>query len=74
VLSGGVHLSSTFALLGPWQFLYWYDRPAASPRRKGGAGGRRNVIGNEPELEFFDHLPTVWDDTRVPGVAALGTD
>jgi alpha-glucosidase len=23
------------------------------------------VIGDEPELEFFDHVPTVWDDTRV---------
>ena len=22
-------------------------------------------IGNEPELEFIDHVPTVWDDTKV---------
>ncbi len=58
-------LAKAVCLYSPWQFLYWYDRPAASPRRKGGAGGRRNVIGDEPELEFFDHVPTVWDDTRV---------
>jgi alpha-glucosidase len=35
----------------PLQFMYWYDMPGDS--------------GNEPELEFFDHVPTVWDDTRV---------
>jgi alpha-glucosidase len=22
-------------------------------------------VGDEPELEFFDRVPTVWDDTRV---------
>lgn len=35
----------------PLQFLYWYDRPSD--------------CGDEPELEFFDRVPTVWDDTRV---------
>ena len=35
----------------PLQFLYWYDRPSD--------------CGEEPELEFFDRVPTVWDDTRV---------
>jgi alpha-glucosidase len=45
--------------------LFWYDRPDTSPRKKGGAGGSQNVIGEEPELEFFDRLPTVWDETRV---------
>lgn len=43
----------------PLQTLYWYDRPEMSQ--------------DEPELEFWDRLPTVWDDTRVldgqPGVA-----
>jgi alpha-glucosidase len=58
-------LAKAVCLYSPWQFLYWYDRPAASPGRKGGAGGSRNVIGDEPELEFFDRVPTVWDDTRV---------
>jgi alpha-glucosidase len=35
----------------PLQFMYWYDKPEDSK--------------NEPELEFFDHVPTVWDDTKV---------
>jgi alpha-glucosidase len=35
----------------PLQFLYWYDRPAA--------------YHGEPEIEFFDKVPTVWDETRV---------
>ena len=35
----------------PLQFMYWYDRPSESQ--------------DEPELEFFDHVPTVWDDTKV---------
>ncbi|MCD8042152.1 MAG: glycoside hydrolase family 97 protein [Tannerellaceae bacterium] len=35
----------------PLQFLYWYDQPSA--------------YRGEPEIEFFDKVPTVWDDTRV---------
>ena len=35
----------------PWQFMYWYDRPSDSH--------------GEPEIEFFDHAPTVWDETKV---------
>jgi alpha-glucosidase len=35
----------------PLQFMYWYDKPEDSK--------------DEPELEFFDHVPTVWDDTKV---------
>lgn len=35
----------------PLQFLYWYDVP--------------EDVQDEPELEFFDTLPTVWDDTHV---------
>lgn len=35
----------------PFQFLYWYDKPSDSR--------------DEPELKFFDDIPTVWDDTRV---------
>ncbi len=35
----------------PLQFLYWYDQPSA--------------YQGEPEIEFFDNVKTVWDDTRV---------
>jgi alpha-glucosidase len=35
----------------PLQFLYWYDRPSA--------------YQGEPETEFFDKVPTVWDETKV---------
>ncbi|HEU4901998.1 MAG TPA: glycoside hydrolase family 97 N-terminal domain-containing protein [Flavisolibacter sp.] len=35
----------------PIQTLFWYDKPAMS--------------NNEPELEFWDRIPTTWDETRV---------
>jgi len=35
----------------PLQFVFWYDRPSD--------------YQGEPEVEFFDHLPTVWDTTAV---------
>ncbi|MXN90766.1 alpha-glucosidase [Flavobacterium sp. Sd200] len=38
-------------MYSPLQTLYWYDK--ASDYK------------NEPEIEFFDKLPTVWDDTKV---------
>ncbi len=58
-------LAKAVCFYSPWQFLYWYDRPESSPHKAGGAGGQANIIGNEPELEFYDRIPTVWDDTRV---------
>ena len=63
--SHAYQLAKAVCLYSPWQFLYWYDRPGGSPQKAGGAGGNRNVITDEPELEFFDHVPTVWDDTKV---------
>jgi alpha-glucosidase len=63
--SHAYQLAKSVCLYSPWQFLYWYDRPSRSPQRTGGAGGSHNVIGDEPELEFFDHVPTVSDDTKV---------
>jgi alpha-glucosidase len=63
--SHAYQLAKAVCLYSPWQFLYWYDRPAGSPHDKGGAGGSQRLIGDEPELEFFDRVPTVWDDTRV---------
>jgi alpha-glucosidase len=35
----------------PLQTLYWYDTPAR--------------IKDVPELEFFDNVPVVWDETKV---------
>jgi alpha-glucosidase len=35
----------------PIQTLFWYDKPAA--------------YQGEPEVEFFEKVPTTWDDTRV---------
>ena len=37
----------------PLQYMYWYDKPSESQ--------------DEPELDFFDNVPTVWDDTKVLG-------
>ena len=34
----------------PLQFLYWYDSP--------------KMYKGEPEIEFFDKVKTVWDDTK----------
>lgn len=35
----------------PIQTLYWYDKPALSK--------------DEPELSFWDNIPTSWDETKV---------
>ncbi|WP_417748436.1 glycoside hydrolase family 97 N-terminal domain-containing protein [Rosistilla oblonga] len=52
-------LAKGVCFYSPWQFLYWYDRPAGPGAT---AEGR---IGDEPELEFYRELPVVWDETRV---------
>ncbi|MBI4910231.1 MAG: glycoside hydrolase family 97 N-terminal domain-containing protein [Acidobacteria bacterium] len=43
-------LATAVVFYSPLQFLYWYDRP-------------RDYNG-EPEVEFFDRVPTVWDETK----------
>lgn len=58
-------MAKAIMLYSPWQFLYWYDRPEGSPSKKGGAGASENIIQELPELEFYDQLPTVWDETLV---------
>lgn len=35
----------------PIQTLFWYDKPTQ--------------YENEPEIEFFEKMPTVWDETKV---------
>ncbi len=63
--SHAYQLAKAVCLYSPWQFLFWYDRPAGAPPKAGGAGGAAFTIGEEPEIEFYDHCPTVWDDTKV---------
>ena len=58
-------LAKAVCLYCPWQFLFWYDRPPRSPQKTAGAGGGAPTAGEEPELEFYNAMPAVWDDTRV---------
>lgn len=58
-------MAKAIILYSPWQFIYWYDRPEASPHKAGGAGGNESVIRESSELDFYKALPTVWDDTKV---------
>jgi alpha-glucosidase len=54
-------LAKAVCFFSSWQFLYWYDRPTNSP----GYGTVGSAIIEDPALEFYDALPTVWDDTKV---------
>ena len=57
-------LAKAVCIYSPWQFLFWYDRPAAS--RPGLQDSTQSgVISEVPELDFFRLMPTVWDDTKV---------
>lgn len=58
-------LAKAVCLFSPLQYLYWYDRPAPSSLTLEELRGDTKHIGNEPELEFFDAVPTTWDETRV---------
>jgi len=44
-------LAASVVYYSPWQFLFWYDRP--------------RDYHDEPEIEFFEHLPTTWDQLKV---------
>jgi len=61
--SHGFQLAKSVVFYSPWHFLFWYDRPRAA--WKDPDSRRYNVIGDEPELEFFAAISTVWDDTRI---------
>ncbi|MBD0777818.1 glycoside hydrolase family 97 catalytic domain-containing protein [Maribacter sp. ANRC-HE7] len=58
-------MAKSIMLYSPWQFLYWYDRPPNSPHKVGGAGDNDIILKEENGFEFFDHLPVVWDETKV---------
>ena len=55
-------LAKAVCFYSPWQYLYWYDRPTNS---YGYVSGGNDMITEVPEMEFYDYLPTVWDETRV---------
>jgi len=63
--SHGSQLAKAVCLFSPLQFLYWYDKPGIAPGKNVDLKGTTNMIGDEPELEFFNNVPTVWDETRV---------
>ena len=44
-------LALSVIFYSPLQFVFWYDKPSD--------------YHGEPEVEFFEHLPTVWDATKV---------
>jgi alpha-glucosidase len=44
-------LAMAVVSFSPLQFIFWYDKPSD--------------YHGEPEIEFFRHVPTVWDDTKV---------
>jgi len=44
-------LALSVVYYSPIQFIYWYDQPSA--------------YQGEPEIEFFDKVKTVWDETKV---------
>jgi len=44
-------LALSVVYYSPIQFLYWYDQPSQ--------------YHGEPEIEFFDRVKTVWDDTKI---------
>lgn len=49
--SHGHQLALSVVMYSPLQTLYWYDSASS--------------YGGEPEIEFFDKVPTVWDETVV---------
>jgi alpha-glucosidase len=58
-------LAKAICIYSPWQFLFWYDRPAASKGGKDNGLPQNGMISEVPELSFFRHVPTVWDETHV---------
>lgn len=45
-------MAMSVIVYSPLQWIFWYDTPES--------------FHNEPELPWFSHLPTVWNETRVP--------
>ena len=47
----GHQLAASMIYYGPLQVLFWYDTP--------------DKAHGEPELKWFDELPTIWDESHV---------
>lgn len=58
-------LAKTVCIFSPLQFLYWYDKAPDAPVKEDGLWGDTKTIGDEPELAFFNAVPTTWDATKV---------
>jgi len=58
-------LAKAVCIFSPLQFIYWYDKASPSLKKDDGLWGTTNYIGDEPELEFFNNVPTVWENTKV---------
>ncbi|MHA4844382.1 glycoside hydrolase family 97 protein [Flavitalea antarctica] len=54
-------LAKAVCLYSPLQFLYWYDRPLPDTS----TDLRPGIIRQTAELDWFDQLPVVWDETRI---------
>lgn len=54
-------LAKAVCIYSPLQFLYWYDKPVLDALPTGKEGEIQEV----PELDWYNTLPTVWDDTKV---------
>jgi alpha-glucosidase len=57
-------LAKAVCIFSPLQFIYWYDKPVPAGM-EAELAGKPNYLGDEPELEFFDNVPTTWDQTKV---------
>jgi len=57
-------LAKAVCIFSPLQFIYWYDKCVPEGKEEE-FGGKPNYLGDEPELEFFDNVPTTWDETKV---------
>lgn len=55
VQSRAFQLATAVVFYSPWQYIHWYDRPDKVAQER----------ARTPELEFWEQMPTVWDDSRV---------
>ena len=55
-------LAKAVCFYSPWEYLFWYDVPTNA---SGYVAGANDMITGVPEMEFWDYMPTVWDETRV---------